>query len=949
MRYWLVLSTLILMTGDVLPAQEYDRPNHAERARPSLDPEWNGREGKWDGRPWLSSASRDWSNWYYVNRNVIDEPSGNQAPQNESSIAVNPVDPRYLISSAVDGRTGAFVYVSSDGGRTWRNKNLGIVRPNWISGNDPSVGWDHRGVAYLMYGAFPPFTVGKGGQSGIYIARSTDNGETWQAHIPVIEHVGQMTADSAFEDKYYIHIDNSATSPYRGYMYTPWKRVVDRDSATQIIMSRSIDGGSTWSTPVPVSPRKSGTSLDTTFGQSFPLISSGPDGTVYVVWNDGPMRSIGFARSTDAGLTWSQPYYIVQSYPTFGTARAVDGSVYHVLKGTFRAESYPTLAVDNSPSTRSGTLYLCWAAGTYPDVYFQKSTDKGMSWSTPRVFHSETRGDQWWPWISVDQTNGDIAVMYSDSRDDPDNILVDQYISYSADGGESWIDRRATDVRSDFRDNPYTGRIFAGDYSGNAFHAGKIYPSYLDTRGDNDVYTSLVDIRKPAPVDNLTVTSSLDGRDMAHLSWSYANGATSLFGKPLASLSFVVYRDGSEIAVLPENARSYDDSGLSVDTLYSYDIVVASGADTSALRNVCYVPRDLLRPLGPTINRYDKFVPSLSIDLGLPTRRGDSVSPLENLASITLYRDGIAITTRSLAATDTGMTVTLTDQPPARGYYRYWATVSDGSTPPNVSVNSEAVIAYVGSFDPYLETFDSEPPRFLNDSLWGLTSTLAVSGTQSWTDSPEGDYKSRVNTSSWIWPVVANGPIELHFNTIAIVDRGDSALTEVSYDSGRSWSVLAIYRLTDQPAWSDRIADAGDWLPIRQLIDPGTSPVLVLIRFRLQTSALNNADGWYIDDVEFGRHSSVPDGANSPDRALSLYPNPARETVILRGRFPGPRDVEIIVIDLFGREVMHASGEAESDGSFKRTLDLQLLPAGAYVVQVSAGDQRLRSRMVIHR
>lgn len=949
MRNRLLFTALLLLASSISYGQDVARPDHAERARPSLDPEWEQRKEKWDGRPWLQSSSTSWTTWYYVNRNMIDEPASNQFPQNESSIAVNPIAPNYLISSAVDARTGAFVYVSSDGGRSWRNKNLGDVRPNWLSGNDPSVAWDYLGRAYLMYGAFPPFTVGKGGQSGIYVARSTDNGETWEAHIPVIEHVGTMTADSAFEDKYYIQIDNSASSPFRGYMYTPWKRVVDRDSSTQIMMSRSTDWGLNWSAPIPVSPRKTGTSLDTTFGQSFPLMSTGPDGTVYVVWNDGPARSIGFARSSDAGVTWTAPTYVVRSYATHGTARGAAGSIYHVLKQTFRAESYPTLAVDNSPSPRAGTLYLCWAAGTNPDVFFQKSTDKGASWSAPRVVHSESRGDQWWPWISVDQTNGDVAVMYSDSRDDPDNILIDQYVSYSSDGGETWIDRRATDTRSDFRNNPYTSRIFAGDYSGNAFHAGKIYPSYLDTRDDNDVYTSLVGINTPAPVENLTVGSRLDARDKAHLSWAYGDVSRSLFGKPISDLSFVIYRDGAIVGTVPGTTRSYDDSGLSVDTIYTYRVVAATETDTSGVSTVCYIPRDLVPPLGPAIQRYDRFATSSSIDLMLPTRRGDSVSPLENLASVTLYRDGVAIETRTLATSDTGSTITMTDVPPSRGYYRYSATVSDGASPANVSRSSETVLAYVGSFDSYLVTFEGEQPRFRTDSLWGLTTTVAVSGTHSWTDSPQGDYKPRLNTSSWIWPVVANGPIELSFNTIAIVDAGDSAVTEVSYDSGATWTVLARYRLTDQAGWGDRTADAGDWLPVRQRIVPPASPSMVLVRFRLQTGSFNNADGWYVDDVEFGQPSSVGNEADRLQNRLSLYPNPAHESAIITGAFQRALVVEVVVLDLFGREVMNARCGARDDGSFDCTLDLASLAPGAYVVQASSGSQRLRSRLVIHR
>jgi hypothetical protein len=85
--------------------------------------------------------------------------------QNESSISVNPLNPKILIASAVDYRaeSSTWVYVSSDGGITWKNFNLGKPFPTWRSSNDPSVMFDAEGVGYLVYGGFGSLESGDAG------------------------------------------------------------------------------------------------------------------------------------------------------------------------------------------------------------------------------------------------------------------------------------------------------------------------------------------------------------------------------------------------------------------------------------------------------------------------------------------------------------------------------------------------------------------------------------------------------------------------------------------------------------------------------------------------------------------------------------------------------------------------------------------------------------------
>jgi hypothetical protein len=943
-----VFSLLLLPLHNSIAQEEAEvtRHSNSERARPMLD-EDEYRKAEY---PYLQSVpSISAPAGWFLNSNTIVEPGS--TPQNESSIAISPVDPNFLIASAVDARTGAHVYISYDGGKSWINKDFGVVNPNWVSGNDPSVGFDYLGNGYVMYGAFPENRTNL--LSGVYIAKTTDKGQSWQTHIRVIEHLGTATPDTAFEDKYYIQIDNSAASPFRGYMYTPWKRVIDRDSSTQIVFTRSTDGGLTWKSPIPVSPRKSGTSLDTTFGQSFPISTTGPDGTIYVAWNDGPIRSIGFAKSTDGGLTFSAPSFAKQGYPTLGTPRKPPGGndVYHVLKGTFRAETYPTIMVDNSDSPRRGWIYLAWAAGHSPKIYFKRSTDGGSTWSQEKMIHSDTTNDKWWPWLSVDQTSGDIAVMYADSRRDPANILIDQFISYSSDGGDSWIDRRATDAVSDYRKNPYANGIFAGDYSGNSFLNGKIYPSFLDTRNnfDNDVYTVVINIRQPYPVDDLVVRGDGENLNLASLHWTNPP-KESIFGKPIADYTLVVTRDGAALATLPSSATSYSDVVSTLDQDYLYDVRVVATGDTSVPVAVTFHSGSARNPYGPTLAGANGYKPEIELLVQVPGVRADSTTPLGNLKGYRIYRDGVMIKEGSLAPSDTGKTVTITDQPAERGYYFYRIALVDQAD--NVSALSDSLQVYAGPTTPYSETFDGTMPRFIIPAGWAATSNLALSAPNSMTDSPTGDYKSRIDQKLQIFPVTMTTAVELTFAQIAIIDPTDSAIVEVSYDKGQSWTIGAVYKSSSYPAWSDNKADAGDWRQERLvLVHPNPGPnSFGLVRFRLKSGSFTNADGWYIDDINFGATAGVDLAEGGSERlSTRAYPNPFTSASIIEFNLPHRTHVTARVFDVMGRQVaLMLDGTLES-GRHSVTFDGSELPAGTYLYEILTESGVSRGNLLLAR
>ena len=968
----LVLLPVVLLIGLISTSElEAQRtgPDYTRIARPELSeekkPRFDPEKFRWE--KFVTGGVRDFSTGLFLNSNTIEETPNNQTPQNESSIAVSPIDPSFLIASAVDSRPGAWVYISRDGGASWTNQGFGVVNDNWQSGNDPSVGFDAEGNAFLMYGAFPrPFS----GESGVYIARSLDTGKSWEPHIRVIEHKGAMTADSAFEDKYYIEIDRSDDSPYKGWVYTPWKRVTDRDSATEIVFTRSTDGGDSWSEPIGVSPRKPGTSTHITFGQSFPLVKCGPLGEIYAVWNDGPARSIGFAKSTDGGTTWTDPSYPVSGYTYLGTDRfltsirqvidTIDpGTVnqrfdttmvtdttdkYHVLKNTFRAETYPTIAVDVTTGDRRGNIYLCWSADTYPSIYFIRSEDGGETWSAPVIVQSDTTNDQWWPWISLDETNGDIAVMYSDSRNDPDNILIDTYVSYSSDGGVTWIDRKATDAMSDFRDNPFVDQVFAGDYSGNAFHDGIVYPSFLDTRDDNDVYTAVVDIRAPLPVENLQVESRFDELTEATLTWTDPPLSTT-FALPLDEYVVQISRDGDSIATVARGTERLVDPGRTIDVTYEYDVTVVAGEKKSVVRSVEFEAGAARLPSAPVVLSAVEYAPTVSLNVLASGVRADSITPLGNLAAIRVYRDGEFLREVSVTPADTG-SVTSVEDTPQKGYYRYQFSSVDADG--NESALSEGTTLYAGDLGFY-SLDEDRAYRLLLEGAWGFTTEISFSGTLSLTDSPDRNYRPRESTSAQLFPVQYEGEAILRFHHIAMVKPGDSAIVELSHDSGTTWTLLKTYDQTAHAPWEDGELGSDDW--VSEEIELGESEGVAIVRFRLWTSTLGNDKGWFIDDAQIvASSSSVHRMDRSVGRlSVAVRPNPSKTLPVLYLRSAQVEEVTVSLYDLLGRPVFKGIETVTSGPGIQVRLSEHSaeLPAGTYTWVVTTERDVLSGRIYL--
>ncbi|RMG51473.1 MAG: exo-alpha-sialidase [Acidobacteria bacterium] len=403
-----------------------------------------------------------------------------RAAQNEPFIAINPLDPDNLVAGANEGGLGSArvaFYRSTDGGRTWR---AGQIRQpqGFVNGSDPGLTADAHGHFFYSFIAFTPRRTGVP-IGGVFVAQSTNGGRTFRRPVAVIEHLNESDPD--FEDKSFIAADANPLSPFANNLYVSWTSFLSR-GGVEIKFARSTDDGRSFEAPLRI--RRAG-------NQQFSLPVVGPDGEVYVIWQLG--TTFRLARSTDGGQTFARDRRVASFIP-IGTVDPDTGQ--RMLNGGFRVATYPAMAADTSPGPHRGNLYVVWSDGRYgdADILFTRSTDGGETWSFPPIrINDDEQGngrDQFFPWVSVDPTNGTVVVMFYDRRSDPENLILDVFVTRSTDGGETFEPNFQVNTESfDPTDDFIFQGSFIGDYNGLVAFDDRAFPVWTDTRrGEQDIF-----------------------------------------------------------------------------------------------------------------------------------------------------------------------------------------------------------------------------------------------------------------------------------------------------------------------------------------------------------------------------------------------------------------------------------------------------------------------------
>jgi len=453
----------------------------------------------------------------------VGSQTGCYAAQNETSVAVNPENPRNLVAGSNDYRvfnnreqrndSSGWAYTSFDGGRTWKNVELpGLTYQTGATGalsdmdsaGDPVLAFGPHNTVYYANIDFSRLNDG----SALVVSVSHDGGRTWgQPSVAQLDGVaadGTATDTDYFNDKNWIAVD-----PRTGEVYLTWTRFTYDDAGdyleSPIMLKTSVDQGKSWSSARRVSPTTTDFSGGlTAFAQgSNPRVAA--DGTLYVAYEASVCATLActdasdhdetvVAASHDHGKTWTNAL-VGPNYDYPYNADVADDT----LTGeNFRINSYPQLTID--PVTQR--LYVVWSDdrdGQYDASGASVRTDgtafiadsgDGRHWSG--VTAAEPGGDVVFPAVAANA--GEVAVTYYTRSYDPNGIDLDYAYTTVDHSGRFSPQHRITTV-SENPDVQFVGvgavsgqtlqGEFIGDYSAAALGAdGVLHPVWTDFRGE---------------------------------------------------------------------------------------------------------------------------------------------------------------------------------------------------------------------------------------------------------------------------------------------------------------------------------------------------------------------------------------------------------------------------------------------------------------------------------
>ena len=380
-----------------------------------------------------------------------------------------------------------------------------VVYPN--SAVETFVSVDPSNPLHLV-GAWQQDRWSDGGANGLMAAASMDGGHTWTRSYAPFSLCSGGSYDRASDPWVAISPDGTA------YQIALGISGVRSGSATvtSVLVSRSADGGFTWSNPTTI--------VQSSLSDDKEAITADPNDPnyVYAIWDRTGVTGIPafFSRTTDGGATWEPARSIYNpgqgsSSTTHEIVVLPDGSLVDVfvlgiqnkswvavLRSQNHGDSWSSAALISTDQTVgtediktrtsirsgagipsaavdrvSGAVYVVWSdarfsGGQRDGIVFSKSLDGGQTWSIPVQVNQAPNVQAFTPAVAVD-ANGRVGVTYYDFRkdtSDPNSTMAAAWRIVSEDGGATWVETPVADP-FDMRGAPRAlGAEFLGDYQG---------------------------------------------------------------------------------------------------------------------------------------------------------------------------------------------------------------------------------------------------------------------------------------------------------------------------------------------------------------------------------------------------------------------------------------------------------------------------------------------------
>ena len=413
----------------------------------------------------------------------------------EPMVAVNPRNANNLVGVwqqdrwSTGGARGLLTGVSQDGGRTWIQRMAAFSH---CTGGNAANGGDYARASDPWVTFAPDGTA--------YQSSLSFNGGVLAAGSSSAILVSRSTDGGAtwsnpttvirdgpnfFNDKDSITADSTDAR----LVYAVWDRLDSSDHGPTYF-SRTTDGGITWEVASAI--YDPGANRQTLNNQVVVL----PDGTLINFFtqlnmplNAPATATLAIIRSPDKGVTWSAPIVIspVQSIGTVDPqtlAHVRDGSGL----GSIAVGPHGELAAVWQDSRFSG--------GARDGVAFSRSLDGGLTWTMAVRVNRFTSVAAFVPAVTV-RADGTYGVSYYDFRnntDDASTLLTDYWLARSTDG-VTWLESHVTGP-FDLAIAPNAEGLFVGDYQALTSIGTVFLPFYVQTNTGSsanrtDVFSTL--------------------------------------------------------------------------------------------------------------------------------------------------------------------------------------------------------------------------------------------------------------------------------------------------------------------------------------------------------------------------------------------------------------------------------------------------------------------------